>query len=93
MIKDYFTAKLSINIKKEHFQPKIDPDYSDPSTLPNPCELILYGADFLTTKHIVDRFAIIDTQIREIVWLNDSSCKLVYGSPNEAELFLQNQGV
>jgi hypothetical protein len=46
---------------------------------------VLYGVDFLTTNSIRDRFTILDALIREIVWINDSTCKLVYGSAEETE--------
>lgn len=53
----YFKDNIKINISFQHFHPRIDADYSEDTTL-NPCELLLYGVDLLTTKSIKDRFTI-----------------------------------
>jgi hypothetical protein len=55
----YFKKEIGINISYEHFERKIEPDYSNPDMIPNPCELLIYGVDFLTTKMIKDRFTLL----------------------------------
>lgn len=87
----YYKESININISCEHFYPKNDPDYTNPEVQPNPCEIILYGVDFLTTNAIKDRFKVLNTIIREINWINDSCCKLKYATAEEAEKVLKDQ--
>jgi hypothetical protein len=90
-IQKYFQEKLALKISHEHFYPRPEPDYSDPDTEPKFTELVLYGVDFMTTNAIKDRLKATEAEIKEITWVNDSTCRVVCASKEEADRLLKTQ--
>lgn len=52
---------------------------------------MLYGVDFLTTNAIKDRLQATEAEIQEITWVNDSTCRVVCRSKEEADRILKTQ--
>ena len=88
-INDYFVEKVGIKVSLQHFDPKPEADYSDEDTKPTPCEFILYGVDFLNTNAIKEYFLTPDSRVKKITWINDSSCKITFGTPEQARAALE----
>jgi hypothetical protein len=52
---------------------------------------VLYGVDFMTTNGIKDRLKAIGVDIKEITWVNDSTCRVVFGRAEETGRVLKTQ--
>jgi hypothetical protein len=52
---------------------------------------MIYGVDFLTTNKMRDRFASSYNKIHQIRFINDSTCRLVFKTEEEARCLLTEQ--
>lgn len=55
---------------------------------------MVYGVDFMNTRQIGSMFTVpgydAKSFIQKIIWVDDSSCKVVFFSPQNAQMALQH---
>ena len=90
---NYFHAKVGIDLTSDFFEPKLEANYDDPETIPTGISLVVHGVDFMDTRKVGDLFNIVGQDprsfIHRIVWINDSNCEVIFFSPQNAMLALE----
>ena len=89
-INEFFSEKIGIKVGLEHFEKKRDPDYSDEDTQPSPCDIVLFGVDFLTTRGIKQYFLNNDCRVQKVAWLDESNCRVGFSTPEMARKALES---
>ena len=93
-VRAYFFEKMGINLDTAHFMPKIEAPCPDNGEKPTGIALMVYGVDFMTTRQIGSMFTVPGsnpaTFIQKIIWADDSTCKVIFFSPQNSQLALQH---
>ena len=72
-----------------NFEDKFTPDYNEETLVLEKEAVVVYGVDFMDTKRVLKHFGVYN--VKELNWINDSSCKIVFEDEDAAQNVFANE--
>lgn len=85
---------MNLDILNDYFCKRIEADGEEEANKPIGIALIVYGVDFMNTKRVGGIFSTPEGDLRQFInkiqWIDASSCKVVFFSPQNTQLALES---